>query len=68
MILYHDNFITVETIPAGTSVHGNNGVYTLVNESGMITTPYQCFFPSVSICRYIAKKLQIGDFTILKCI
>ena len=66
MKLFSDVWTTIENIPQSTSVRTENGVKILEKDVCIITSPYNVWYVSPEMGRYIAKKANNGDFTPLR--
>lgn len=66
MTLFCDTWTTIEIIPQSTSIRAENGVKILEKDVCIITSPYNVWYVSPEMGRYIAKKANNGDFTPLR--
>lgn len=66
MKLFCDAWTTIEIISRATPVRTNDGIKILEKDVCIITSPFNVWYVSPELGRYIAKKANNGDFTPLK--
>lgn len=66
MKLFEDAWTSIEIISRATPVRTDDGVKILDKDVCIITSPFNVWYVSPELGKYIAKKANAGDFTPLR--